>query len=82
MRAELRHMRQRIGPPSIKLMVCRLFGVKQLSEVILTQFQLEHWEQTYVKFTSKYKMFFRKMYVKCRLQTWVILFGYDFGNVS
>ena len=38
-------------------MACRLFGAKPLPEIILPYSQLDPWEQTSVKFESKYKNF-------------------------
>ena len=38
-------------------MACRLFGAKLLPELMLSYCQLDPWEQTSVKFESKYKIF-------------------------
>ena len=38
-------------------MAHRLFGTKSLSKPMLGYYQLDPWEQTSVKFESKYKLF-------------------------
>ena len=40
-----------------KIMACRLFDTKPLSEPMLTYYQFDHKEQTSMKFESKYKIF-------------------------
>ena len=50
-------------------MVCLLFDAKPLPEQMLTYCQLDHQEQTLVKFESQYKTFHsRKCTWKCRLR--------------
>ena len=51
------YMHQWIGSALVKIMACRLFGAKPLSKPMLGYCQLDHWEQTSVKFWSKYKTF-------------------------
>ena len=50
-------------------MACHLFGAKPLPEPLLAYCQLDAWEQTSVKFESKYQNFsFKKIYLKCCLR--------------
>ena len=51
------YMHQWIWSALLKIMACRLFGAKPLSKPMLGYCQLDHWEQTSVKFLSKYKTF-------------------------
>ena len=45
------------GPVLLRIMACCLFGTKPLPQPTLTNCQLEPYEQTSVKFKSKYKTF-------------------------
>ena len=50
-------------------MVCRMFGARPLPEPTLSYCQLNSWDQTPVKFESKYKTFHSwKCIGKCRLR--------------
>ena len=50
-------------------MTCRLFGAKPLPEPMLVNCPLDPWEQTSVKFESKYKTFHSRKYIwKCRVR--------------
>ena len=51
------YMRQWMGSALVHIMACRLFGAKPLSEPMLDYCKLDPWEQTSVKFESKYKTF-------------------------
>ena len=44
------YMRQWTGPALVQIMACRLFGAKPLSKPMLGYCQLDHQEQTSVKF--------------------------------
>ena len=48
------YMRRWTGSPLFQVMACRLFGEP---EPLLTYCQMDHEEQTSVKFESKYKIF-------------------------
>ena len=41
----------------VQIMACRLYVAKPLSEPMLDYYQLDTWEQSSVKFYSKYKIF-------------------------
>ena len=49
-------------------MACRLFGAKPLPEPMLAYCQLDSWEQTSVKFESKYKTFIQENESETRLR--------------
>ena len=49
------YMRRWTGPAFVQVMACHLFGAKPLVKQVLTYGQLDPWEQTLVKFESKYK---------------------------
>ena len=52
-------------------MACRLFSVKPLPEPMLSDYQLDSWEQISVTFESKLCHFHsRKCILKCRLPKW------------
>ena len=51
------YMRQGIGSALVQILACRLFGAKSLSERVLAYCQFDPWDQTTVKFESKYKTF-------------------------
>ena len=51
------YMRRQHRPSLVQIMFCRLFGAKPLSEPMLTFWQLDPWEETSVKFQSKFKYF-------------------------
>ena len=51
-------MRRWTGSPLARVMACRLSGTKPLPEPMLAYGHLDPWEQTPVKFDSKYKTFF------------------------
>ena len=58
----------------VQVMACHLFGAKPLSEPMLTICQLVTWEQTSLKFQSKYKHFRSRKYIwKCCQKMAVIL---------
>ena len=44
----------------VQVMTCRLYGSKPLPEPMLLYCQLDHWEQTSVKYKSKYKAFIQE----------------------
>ena len=50
-------MRRWTGSALVQVMACRLSGAKPLPEPMLQNCQLDHWEQTFLKFESKYKTF-------------------------
>ena len=50
-------MHQWIVSALVQIMACRLYSVKPLSEPMLDYYQLDPWEQSSVKFKSKYKIF-------------------------
>ena len=56
-------MRQWIGLIMVQIMACCLFGTKPLSEPMLGYYQLDHKEQTSVKFWSKYKTFHSRKHI-------------------
>ena len=58
------------GPALVQVMACRLFGAKPLPEPMLTYCQLDPWEQTSVKFESKYKTVFMKMHLEMSYAKW------------
>ena len=62
-------MRPWTGSTLVQVIACRLFGAKPLPEPMLPYCQLDLWEQTSVKFESKYKPFHSW---KC---TWICRFG-------
>ena len=65
------YMHQWTRPSLIQIMACRLTGAKPLSKPTLGYYQLNPWEQTSVKFQSKYKTFhWRKRIWNCRLPKW------------
>ena len=51
------YMRQSIVSALVQIMDCRLFGATPLPEPTLFYCQLKYWEQTAVKFESKYLFF-------------------------
>ena len=51
------YMRQQTGSALVQVMACRLFGAKPLPERMLTYCQLDSWEQTSVKMSSKQNTF-------------------------
>ena len=51
------YMRPWIVSALVQIMACRLYGAKPLSDPRLDHYQLDPWEQTSVKFLSKYKIF-------------------------
>ena len=51
------YTRQWIGSALVQIMACRLFGAKPLSKPMMGYCQLDHQEQTSVKFKKKYKTF-------------------------
>ena len=63
------YMQQWIRSPLVKIMACRLFGAKPLSEPMLEYCQLDPKEQTSMTISSKYKTFHsRKCIWKYRLR--------------
>ena len=65
------YMHQRIGSALVKIMACRLFGAKPLTEPKLPYCQLDSWEQFSVKFESEFSHFHsRKCTWKYRLPKW------------
>ena len=65
------YMRQWIGPTLVQIMAFRLFGDKPLPEPMLLYCQLDHQEQTSVKFESGFYHFhWRKCIWKCCLPEW------------
>ena len=65
------YMRQGTEPALSQVMACRLFGAKPLPEPMLTCCQLDHKEQTSVKFESKSKISsFMKMHLKTSSVKW------------
>ena len=48
-------------------MACRLFGAKPLPEPMLTYCQLDPYEQTSLKFESKYKTFAFELVIWCTM---------------
>ena len=63
------YMRHRFGSALVRIMACRLFDAKPVSEPTLIYCQLYPWEQNSVKFESKYKTFHsRKCIWTCRLR--------------
>ena len=50
------YMRQLTGSALVQIMSCRLFGAMTLPEPMQNYGQLDPWEQTSVKFDSKYKI--------------------------
>ena len=65
------YMRQWTGSALVQIMTCRLFGAKPLPEPMLLYCQLDPYEQTSVKFQSRYKTFHsQKCIWKCRLRKW------------
>ena len=56
-------------PSLVQIMACRLEGAKTLFAPMLECCLLDTWEQTSVKFQSKFKHFHRRKYVEiCRLR--------------
>ena len=56
-------------PPLVQIMACRLDGAKPLSEPMLEYCWLDPWEQTSVKYQSKFELFHpRKCAGKCHLE--------------
>ena len=53
-------MRQWIRSALVQIVARRLFGAKPLSKPMLSYCQLEPWEQTSMKLSSKYKTFIRE----------------------
>ena len=51
------YMHQWIRSALVQIKACRLFGTKPLSKPVLGYYQLDPWEQTSVKYYSKYKTF-------------------------
>ena len=65
------YMRRRTCPALVRVMACRLFGAKPLSEPMLTYCQLDSCEQISVKFESElYHFHSRKWIWNCRLPKW------------
>ena len=65
------YMRQCTWSALVKIMACRLFGAKPLPESMLTESQLNHSEQTSVKFESIIQNFlFKKMHLKTSSAKW------------
>ena len=63
------YMRQWTGSALLQIMAWRLFGAKPLSKPMLGYCQLYPWEQTTVKFSSKYNHFHSRKYIlKYRLR--------------
>ena len=59
-------MHQRIGSALVQTVACCLFSTKPLSKPMLGYSQLDPWEQTSVKFESKFEIFHsRKCIWKC-----------------
>ena len=55
--AYIMYMRQWTGSALVQVMTCRLFGDKPSPAPMLDYYQLDRYEQTSVKFESKYKTF-------------------------
>ena len=51
------NMRLQPRPPLLHIMACCLFGAKPLYQPMLAYCQLDPWEQTSVKFSSRFKHF-------------------------
>ena len=51
------YVRQWTVSALVKIMACRLFGAKPLSKPMLVYHPLDHWEQTSMKFWSKWNLF-------------------------
>ena len=65
------YMSQWIWSALVLIMVCRLFGVKPLSEPVLGYCQLNSWEQISVKFEWEFYHFHsRKCFWNCCLPKW------------
>ena len=63
------YMRWWTGSALVQVMACRLVGAKPSLKPMLVYCQLDHQEQTSMKFESKYKIFHsRKCIWKCRLR--------------
>ena len=63
------YMRHWIGSGLVQRMACRLCGAKPLTEPMLSYCKLDHWEQTSMKFESKYNTFHScKCPWKCRVR--------------
>ena len=63
------YMHRWTGPALIRVMTCRLSGAKPLLEPMLQNCQLDPWEQSPVKFESRYKAFHScKCVSNCRLR--------------
>ena len=59
---------QWIGSALVQIMACCLFSTKPLSKPMLSHCQLDPWEQTSVKFQSKYNTFYSRNCIwKCHL---------------
>ena len=67
------YMRQWTGYVLVQVMACLLFGAKPLHETMLADSQLDTYEQTSVKFESKYHSFHSRICM-CRLRNGGILF--------
>ena len=58
------YMRRQSRTSLIQIMACRLFDTKPISEPMLEYCQLDHWEQTLVKFYSNSNIFIHKIHMK------------------
>ena len=54
------YMRWLTGSAWVQVMACCLSGAKPLPEPMLQNCQLDTWEQTLMKFESKYEIFFEE----------------------
>ena len=57
-------MRQWTGSALVQIKACRLFGAKSLSKPMLGYFQLNHWQETSVKFNQNTDLSFTEMHMK------------------
>ena len=63
------YIHQVTRPSLVQIMACCLHGTKPLSEPMLGYFLLDPWEQTSMKFQSKFIHFHSRKYIsKCHLQ--------------
>ena len=76
------YVRQWMASSLVLIMDCRLFGAKPLSEPMLVYCQKEPWEQTSVKFESKYTTIaLQKMQnVVCKMTVFRLAFNMKFAH--
>ena len=64
------YMHQRIRSALAQIKACNLFDTKPLSKPMWDYCQLGHWEQTSVKFQSKYETFHKEIHLKILSSKW------------